>query len=143
MKKYLAAPLALLVGASLAPTAAANVPVGRDHWCRQGDPPIRASWRTSCSLAGGIVSAYYQHGGRLSQTWVYSPVTRRSYWITFRNCPGRYTRRDRSRSQRHPRPIQLGDVGLVARTKPAGPRAGGFARALAAPMNTKEAGLVA
>ena len=56
--------------------------------CRQGDPPIKVSARTSCDFAGSIVTKYLNSSrayNRSSDRWstsVYSATTGRSYWVT-------------------------------------------------------------
>ena len=77
--------IVLLLSAAVALIAAA--PASADAaTCRQGDPPITVSARTSCALAGGFVTAWMNrapYGRPATRTYrVYSPVTRRSYGIT-------------------------------------------------------------
>ena len=74
---FLSAAVALIAAAPASADAAT---------CRQGDPPITVSARTSCALAGGFVNAWMNRapwGRPATRTYrVYSPVTRRSYRIT-------------------------------------------------------------
>jgi hypothetical protein len=75
----LIAGLALLAGAPAAADAAT---------CRQGDPPIQVSARTSCELAGGFVTKWMNHAPDRPATRsyrVHSPVTGRSYRIKGRS----------------------------------------------------------
>ena len=53
----LAGPATTLLAIAPAMGAAASSATGA-HWCRQGDPPIYASARTGCALAGKIVTGY-------------------------------------------------------------------------------------
>ena len=54
-----------------------------DHWCRQGDPPILASQRTSCSFAGDLVTSYFRGGAPTFATgWLTSKVTHKRYFVT-------------------------------------------------------------
>ena len=62
----LLAPAAVAVVLLAAPTAAG---AAGSHWCRQGDPPIHASGRTSCALAGAIVDAYANARRPASGEW--------------------------------------------------------------------------
>lgn len=41
---------------AVAASTAHAAPAG--HWCREGDPPLYASARTSCPLAGHIITDY-------------------------------------------------------------------------------------
>lgn len=50
--------------------------------CRQGDPPILASVHTSCAFAGRILDAYVNEGYP-QVSYVYSPVTHRTYRIAY------------------------------------------------------------
>jgi hypothetical protein len=50
--------LIVVVVAAAAIASAAPAGASTLHWCRQGDPPIRASTGTSCVLAGHIVTDY-------------------------------------------------------------------------------------
>ena len=62
-----------------------------NHWCRQGDPPVLASAKTSCPFAMNAGTRYYQSaGGRhYFRAWVRSPVTHKSYLLTYRRSGGR------------------------------------------------------
>jgi hypothetical protein len=62
----LLAPAALAVALLAAPALAG---AAGSHWCRQGDPPIYASARTSCALAGAIVDAYANARRPASGEW--------------------------------------------------------------------------
>ena len=72
--------LALALAGIISPVAIARSAAG--HWCKQGDPPIQASLRTSCPFAGRIVSVYARAGAPKHMTRsVRSPVTHKSYRI--------------------------------------------------------------
>jgi hypothetical protein len=77
--------IAIILGLSLAGSASAQA--SGSHWCRHGDPPILASARTSCPLAGNIINAYVNvcNESRVCRARVYSPVTHRRYSITCRS----------------------------------------------------------
>jgi hypothetical protein len=63
--------------------AAVGAPAASAHLCAQGDPPIRASSRTSCPFAGAIASRVYS-GPLLRGTrgiHVRSPITHKRYTI--------------------------------------------------------------
>ena len=101
--------IVLLLSAAVALIAAA--PASADAaTCRQGDPPITVSARTSCALAGGFVTAWMNrapYGRPATRTYrVYSPVTRRSYGITGTSRVGAGSmRRHRARPERHLAPL--------------------------------------
>lgn len=82
--KHSIALIALVFGLLLIVSASAQA--SGSHWCRQGDPPILASARTSCPFAGNIINAYVNvcHERRFCSTRVYSPVTHKRYHITCR-----------------------------------------------------------
>jgi hypothetical protein len=84
--------LATLTVLTLASGARADVQNGRlhrsgpppaTHWCRQGDPPLQLSRRTSCGLAAALVDRLFNGPvlgqGGVRTISVRSPVTRRSY----------------------------------------------------------------
>ncbi len=54
------------------------------HWCRQGDPPLYASERTGCGLAGKIVTDYVNvcRQSRRCQMTVQAPSSRSRYRIS-------------------------------------------------------------
>ena len=80
IKKTVLIALALAVAGIISPVATARSAAG--HWCKQGDPPIQASLRTSCPFAGRIVSVYARAGAPKYMTRsVRSPVTHKSYRI--------------------------------------------------------------
>jgi hypothetical protein len=66
--------------------ASAGSPAAADaRTCRQGDPPIEVSARTSCALAGRFVTRWMNHAPYRPVTRsfrVRSPVTGRMYRIT-------------------------------------------------------------
>jgi hypothetical protein len=62
----LLAPAAVAVALLAAPAVGG---ASGSHWCRQGDPPILASARTSCALAGAIVDAYANARRPASGEW--------------------------------------------------------------------------
>jgi hypothetical protein len=72
---------------------AASAQASGAHWCRQGDPPIYASARTSCPFAGNIVTDYVNvcHETRHCHMRVASPVTHRRYRIICDRTGPRYT----------------------------------------------------
>jgi hypothetical protein len=54
--------------------------------CRQGDPPLTVSSRTSCAFAGRVVTRWMNEMGEPGLTWtgrVYSSTTRRTHRV---NC---------------------------------------------------------
>lgn len=53
------------------------------HWCRQGDPPLYASARTGCSLAGRVITDYVNicQESRNCQMRVSSWDSRRPYRV--------------------------------------------------------------
>ena len=56
-------------------------------WCRQGEPPIQVSARTSCQFAGSALDRYYNNrpsGVRYLRARVYSSVSHKSYVLTYR-----------------------------------------------------------
>jgi hypothetical protein len=62
---------------------AGSLPPPATHWCRQGDPPIRASRATTCPFAASVLNRVYngpvlRHGGARTIS-VRSPVTHKSY----------------------------------------------------------------
>lgn len=76
MKKVILGVTIALLGA--APAHAAK----GDHWCRQGDPPIKASKRTSCPFAGNMVTGWANTGQQdYVKLRVYSPTTKKKYPI--------------------------------------------------------------
>jgi hypothetical protein len=70
--------------AALTPAASARPPVG--HWCRQGDPPLYASMRTTCGFAGKIITKYVNkcHEAPRCHLHVHDSRTRRWYRIACR-----------------------------------------------------------
>ncbi len=87
MKHILLALLVVLAVGSVAPSLAS---ASSNHVCNAGDPPITASAKTSCPMAGNILNAYYN--GRTTSVgfagyrsaWVKSPVTGQSYMILYK-----------------------------------------------------------
>jgi hypothetical protein len=77
--------IVLLLIAGIVLIAAAPASAGAAT-CRQGDPPITVSARTSCALAGGFVTAWMNRAPDdrpVTRTFrVHSPVTGRCYPIT-------------------------------------------------------------
>jgi len=72
--------LALALAGIVSPVATGRSAAG--HWCRQGDPPVLASLRTSCRFAGRIVSVYAQAGApKHMSRFARSPVTHKTYRI--------------------------------------------------------------
>jgi hypothetical protein len=63
------------------------------HWCRHGDPPAYVSDRTSCPFAGRVVSKYIArfYPARHGVMYVRSPVTHKTYRLTFRRRGTRVT----------------------------------------------------
>jgi hypothetical protein len=85
MKRIITAAIAALSLIAVAPAAA-----GGNHWCRQGDPPILASARTSCSFAGTAYTDWVQQGTkRYWRGYSTSPITHRRYLITCRRTSHR------------------------------------------------------
>lgn len=84
LKKLIAA---IALGAAVFPAAAgaASASPG-NRVCRQGDQPIMASARTSCSFAGEIINAYVNDhfGAKWTEARLYSPATHRAYRLQFR-----------------------------------------------------------
>src|SRR5436305_5006241 len=74
--------------AAIAPGASARPPVG--HWCRQGDPPLYASMRTTCGFAGKIITKYVNkcHEARRCRIHVHQPGERTRYRIACRRTGG-------------------------------------------------------
>jgi hypothetical protein len=73
-------PLLIALGLMAAAPAAADA-----RTCRQGDPPIEVSARTSCALAGRFVTKWMNHAPYRPVTRsfrVRCPVTGRMYRIT-------------------------------------------------------------
>ena len=64
-------------------TPAAVASASGAHWCTQGDPPLYASARTSCPLAGNIITAYVNvcHKSRDCRMVVDSPIAQKRYAI--------------------------------------------------------------
>jgi hypothetical protein len=85
--------LLALMAVAVALAAPAMAGAAGSHSCREGDPPIEASARTSCPMAGAIVNAYANRRGPSSGgEWagrVRSPVTGRRYWIACTRTGGR------------------------------------------------------
>jgi len=82
--------LIALFGAFIVPTASASA--AGNHSCRQGDPPITASARTSCAFAGKIVTEWYNNGCTTRcQGVIWSPVTKRNYGLSCSRRGGQYT----------------------------------------------------
>jgi hypothetical protein len=84
--------LAIFGAALVAALAAATPASASTHWCRQGDPPIQASARTSCALAGAALNRWMN--GRLDSresARVYSPTTGRAYRLRYQQRPGEYS----------------------------------------------------
>jgi hypothetical protein len=74
-----------LVAVSAAAISAFSASARAAHWCRQGDPPIQASDRTSCVFAAVIINHYVWAGEpRYFRGHLRSPVTHKRYWITCR-----------------------------------------------------------
>ncbi|MGZ6285273.1 MAG: hypothetical protein ACXWQ5_18505 [Ktedonobacterales bacterium] len=73
--------------------AAGPAPASGTHWCRQGDPQILASAKTSCQFAGNAVNRYYRsaRGRHYFRAWVSSPVTHKSYLLTYRRGGDRFS----------------------------------------------------
>jgi hypothetical protein len=71
-----------VAGLTAGGASAAEASSGRIATCVHGDPPIQVSVVTSCPFAGNIVDYAYQFG--LHYTRLYSPVTHRTYPITYR-----------------------------------------------------------
>lgn len=76
--------VALAAAGLLTPTAVAAA--SGPHWCRQGDPPLYASARTSCPLAGSIITDYVNvcHKSRECRMMVGWPIARTRYAVTCR-----------------------------------------------------------
>jgi hypothetical protein len=73
---------ALVAGLVAAAVAVTAPPASAAHTCRQGDPPLRVSDRTSCWFAGNVVTRWANDGAQENREWhgdVRSPVTKRSY----------------------------------------------------------------
>jgi hypothetical protein len=80
-KRFFAAAAALAVVGSVAVPAISQA--ARISYCTGGDPAIQVSDHTSCGFAINAVDHAYQYG--LSRNaWIYSPVTHRGYWLTYR-----------------------------------------------------------
>ena len=87
MKRIITAAVAIAALAVAGPAAAS-----RNHWCRNGDPPVLASASTSCAFASNALSRYYQaRGSHYLRARVYSPVTHKSYVLTYRRGGGRWS----------------------------------------------------
>jgi hypothetical protein len=73
--------MALAAGTLVVTAASARTSTA--HWCRQGDPPIYASARTGCALAGRIVTDYVNtwQRSRWCEMQVYSAVIGVPYQI--------------------------------------------------------------
>ena len=69
-----------LAAATVAVAAPANASA---HACGPGDPPLRASSRTSCQFAGTILDRMYRGAlpGRTRTISVRSPVTHKRYRV--------------------------------------------------------------
>ena len=91
MRKY----LIVAATAATVTTAAASAQASAAHWCRQGDPPVYASARTSCSFAGTIITDYANvcRESRNCHMSVYSPTSRRRYRISCHRPGTRYSGR--------------------------------------------------
>lgn len=76
--------LTAAVVAAIAPSASAHTPGA--HWCRQGDPPLRASAATTCRDAAKIIDAYVNicHEARHCRIQLTLAEPRVRYWITCR-----------------------------------------------------------
>ena len=81
-----------VAAAAIMPAATARA--SGAHWCRQGDPPIYASTRTSCRFAGNIVTDYVNvcRESRNCHVRVSSPVMHKRYWITCHRTGASYNR---------------------------------------------------
>ena len=90
VRKHLIVVVAAVAG--IVPVASAHA--SEEHSCRQGDPPIQASPRTSCSFAGTIVTDYVDvcHQARTCHMSVSSSPARRARdRIACRRFGARYT----------------------------------------------------
>jgi hypothetical protein len=89
MRKLVTAAAAAAI--ALAAPATARTPGA--HWCRQGDPPLYASARTGCALAGNVITDYVNvcRASRNCLIRVSSPGSRRRYRVTCHRTGGRYS----------------------------------------------------
>lgn len=83
----------VILTAAAAIVPAANAPASGPHWCRQGDPPLYASARTGCGLAGGIVTGYVNvcREARRCEMTVQAPRSRVRYRISCLRTGPRHT----------------------------------------------------
>ena len=90
-KLVTAAGVAVLAVAAISAAAPATARTSGAHWCRQGDPPLYASARTGCRLAGKVITAYVNvcHEFRNCLMRVSSPNSRRRYRVACHRTGGR------------------------------------------------------
>lgn len=82
--------LALLT--ALAGTLIAAAPAqAAGHWCRQGDPPLRAGTRTSCAFAGQVITDWVNGDCvRRCTGRVYSRAARHTFYVSCTRHGGAY-----------------------------------------------------
>lgn len=92
MRKLVTAATAIAL-AAIAVAAPATARTSGAHWCRQGDPPLYASARTGCPLAGNVITDYVNvcRESRNCLMRVFSPGSRRRYRVTCHRTGRRYT----------------------------------------------------
>ena len=76
--------LTLAATGALFAGVASQAHAANTHVCGQ-QPPITASWRTSCAFAGTAFSQHYKYaaGARSGRMMVYSPTTKHTYILRY------------------------------------------------------------
>jgi hypothetical protein len=85
--------VAAIAAAAIVVAAPATARTSGAHWCRQGDPPVYASARTGCPLAGNMITEYVNvcRESRNCVMGVSSPNSRRRYRVSCHRTGGRYS----------------------------------------------------
>jgi hypothetical protein len=82
-----------IAAAAIAVAAPATARTSGAHWCRDGDPPLYASARTGCPLAGSMITEYVNicRESRNCLIGASSANSRRRYWVTCHRTGSRYS----------------------------------------------------
>jgi phosphate-selective porin len=93
MRKLVTAASVAAAAVAVAVTTPATAGTTGAHWCRQGDPPLYASARTECRLAGKVITDYVNvcRESRSCVVRVASSDSRRAYRVTCHRAGRRYS----------------------------------------------------